>query len=431
MSKAILSSKKTVEEFLEAIPSEGTRRTYRCALKFYFNHLETEPDKYFDTARNYADDVESFFVKLSENSRPPLTVRTYLAAVKAYLLENDIELPQRFWKKISGRIKGKKARTQDTVPDTPDTIRKLFSHMDLKARALFMVMESSGMRIGEALKITFNDIDLKQNPARIYVKGEYTKNGDPRTCFISGESKEIVVEWLKVRSAWLKGCIDKAKNLERDSEEKGRITKGSIFKTLDDKRLFPITPSVAIKLWNHALEKAGLVKRDSSTNRRTLHPHILRKYFRSRLGKVNHDIAEVLMGHSGYLGNTYRRYSETELAKFYLEYEHLLFIFTDQGEITRRFKDVNTEIDSQRRVIDTLTLERSDLQNQFSKLEERFGKFEKYVLEFADYSREDFEHFFELVNKKRQQDAMERDAEVLEEDKKLVEGLKEEAKQTP
>ena len=36
----------------------------------------------------------------SNLARPPKTIKTIMAAVKEYLLENEVELPQLFWKKL-------------------------------------------------------------------------------------------------------------------------------------------------------------------------------------------------------------------------------------------------------------------------------------------------------------------------------------------
>jgi len=50
------------------------------------------------------------------------------------------------------------------------------------------------------------------------------------------------------------------------------------------------------------LEKSKFGEKDKTTNRHKLHPHVLRKFFRTRMGTViKVDIVEALMGHEGYL----------------------------------------------------------------------------------------------------------------------------------
>ncbi|MEM2027605.1 MAG: site-specific integrase [Candidatus Bathyarchaeia archaeon] len=106
-----------------------------------------------------------------------------------FLMENDIELPALFWRK------GSRALMLDKVPSNAE-LRQILNHMDAKGRSLFLVLASSGMRIGEALKLMVEDVDLASEPPRINIRGEYTKTGNPRIAFISSEAKETIQEWL-------------------------------------------------------------------------------------------------------------------------------------------------------------------------------------------------------------------------------------------
>ena len=67
------------------------------------------------------------------------------------------------------------------------------------------------MRIGEALQLELDDIDLDSDPAKISIRGEYTKSGDPRYTFISGETKEHILEWLKYRTEYLKSASKRSR----------------------------------------------------------------------------------------------------------------------------------------------------------------------------------------------------------------------------
>lgn len=69
--------------------------------------------------RDYKRDIQIF--QKSPISRPPKTVRTFIAAVKSFFVENDIEFSNKFWRRISRRINGTHARTLDKVPSTTRT----------------------------------------------------------------------------------------------------------------------------------------------------------------------------------------------------------------------------------------------------------------------------------------------------------------------
>jgi integrase len=91
----------------------------------------------------------------------------------------------------------------DKVPSNAE-LRRILSHMDVKGKSLFLVLASSGMRIGEALRLKVEDVDLTSDPPKINIRGEYTKTGNPRIAFISFEARESLEEWLKNREGELK-----------------------------------------------------------------------------------------------------------------------------------------------------------------------------------------------------------------------------------
>lgn len=123
-----------------------------------------------------------------------------MAAVRTLLLENGVELPALFWRRLRGRRKGSRVLLIDKMPSNSE-LRRILTHMDVKGKALFLVLASSGMRIGEALKLRLGDLELDRELAKISIRGEYTKTGNPRIAFISREAKEALEEWLKLREA--------------------------------------------------------------------------------------------------------------------------------------------------------------------------------------------------------------------------------------
>lgn len=77
--------------------------------------------------------------------------------------------------------------------------------------------------------------------------------------------------------------------------------------------------------------------------RNLYHPHGLRKSFRSIVGAVHPDLAEILMGHVGYLGNSYRRY---DLLKEYEKVEGLLSMGSTEAAESklRSLEEINKEL---------------------------------------------------------------------------------------
>ena len=238
--------------------------------------------------------------------------------------------------------------------------------MPIQGKALFLMLESSGMRIGEALQLKLGDVHLESDPVMVEIRGDYTKSGNPRRAFISSEAKESIEEWLKSIEEYLEQAVRKSK---RRPQYKGEF-KG---KTLDDDRLFPFQNNTAYAIWSNALKKGRFKQRDASTNRHKIHPHVLRKFFRTKMGSVIPvDVTEALMGHEGYLTEVYRRYSVEDLAKFYKQGEPALLIF---GGDTLRYTNLKKETEGLHFSVERIRTENKELREKIGEMEETIRPF--------------------------------------------------------
>jgi FtsZ-binding cell division protein ZapB len=116
---------------------------------------------------------------------------------------------------------------------------------------------------------------------------------------------------------------------------------------------------------------------DKSTKRKTLRIHQMRKFFRTQLGdKV--DKVEALMGHEGYLTNAYRRYTNKQLAEYYLKNERLLYISMSDEDIEEVKNQLEKKFDSETKdikaahtknadAIGTMYLEINELKKEVQK----------------------------------------------------------------
>lgn len=357
-----------IESFLKLYQSKNTTAAYRWALAEYFktiygenkHTLEERADQYFTEKRNFEEDMQNFFSAISQ--KPPKSLRLMIAAVRSFLIENDVELSEKFWRRLMGQAKGSRALTLDKVPSNVE-LRHVISYMPIQGKALYLTLESSGMRIGETLKLQLNDVELNQTPVKIDIRGKYTKTGNSRVAFISKEAKEAIEEWLKVRSSYLQAAVAKSKPRSHyKSEFKG--------KSLNDESLFPFEENTAYAIWTNSLKKAGLLKKDNSTNRHTMHPHVLRKFFRTKLGSIIPvDVVEALMGHEAYLTEVYRRYSQEDLAKFYLQGEPALSIFTEAEEVSKLRVEVEEKSKQLQTLVNGLSTENLELRNHMARIE--------------------------------------------------------------
>jgi len=101
-------------------------------------------DKYLKEKRNYSEDMAGFVVSLQ--SRPPLSARQAFTFTKEFFNHYDLELPAKDLKFIRHKLPKGNVRTIEKDMDI-DTIRTILQHLDVKGKALVLVLASSGMRI--------------------------------------------------------------------------------------------------------------------------------------------------------------------------------------------------------------------------------------------------------------------------------------------
>lgn len=355
--------------------AESSRVTSESLLKRYLRKVLGESEefdvgeaavRYLGDGRDYGQDVRDFFASEMESLRnggdvAGSTLVQLRSAVKTFLLENEIEFPESFWIRLRKRMGvTKEAETEDRAP-TNEELRRILSHMDSKGRALFLTLASSGMRIGEILKIKINDLNLNSDPPRVRIQKEYTKTKRARTVFMSREAKQEIEEWLKAREKFIEDA-SKAKN--------HRLP-------LDETRVFPFGIGNAHAIWYNAMEKCGLRKRDDKTGRSELHPHVLRKFFRTKFGMATSpDAAEVLMGHRGYLKGAYVRMPLGELAEIYKQGEHSVLVFTDGAEVTKLRGDLEESKGNMQRIVNVLTADNLELKRSVRELGKKVARYE-------------------------------------------------------
>jgi len=345
-----------VRKFFDMYDNYETNKNVKTAVRQFFKsvypettseNLEEINQRYFSTERDIEEDIRNFLKSMK--GLAPLTIKLKLSIAKTFLQENDVELPQKFWKRINRLIKGGRALTLDRIP-TKAEFKRLLMHMPIQGKALYLLLESSGMRIGEALNSNIDDLNLEEKTARIQIRGEITKSGNSRHAFISSEAKEALTEWLKVREAYLEAAVRKSQLYAKSG---------------NDSRIFPFEPRTAYSIWTKALHKSGLNGRDKSTNREKLHPHVLRKFFRTRLGAVIPvDVIEALMGHEGYLTEVYRKYSLEDLAKLYLKGEPALLVFTDTQKVVDLHKEIEEKNTQLQVLVNSLASENQNMKNE-------------------------------------------------------------------
>jgi site-specific recombinase XerD len=140
-------------------------------------------------------DLEGFIEHEQDRGIRISTVRTRLACIIAFLhflMEQDV---------IPGSIlkRSIKLKLPDVLPRAmnPADVRKLLSVIDvIRDRALILLLLRTGMRIGEALGLRLNDLDIRDRKVHLY-EGE--KNSMGRVVYLSDDALFAIKLWLRRR----------------------------------------------------------------------------------------------------------------------------------------------------------------------------------------------------------------------------------------
>jgi integrase len=374
-----------MQEWLRTYAKSNTKRVFLAGVRHFLEsvygkieNLEELANQYINECKNgkrdWFKDLLAYAAKLQE--RPPKSARAYMSGAKSWLeFTLNIELTRKQNRLLLGRLpKGSRARTEEAEL-TREVLRAILAHCDLKGKAFFTFLASSGVRLSEALKLRIENVNFNVDPVQISVPGAITKSGNGYTTFITSEAKELLEQWLKVRESYIESAINRGAGL-------GRI------KNREDPRLFPFSRAVAEQMWYTAIEKAGLNHKDPSTKRYRLHVHMLRKWFISQAKLVvPESLVESWAGHSVGLDQAYTRYSLEQMREYYKKAEPYLMLNIPRGisEIQSKFqKDVddlrNQIIDLTRKLTDANAMQLRFM-NENNELRAKIAILEKELIE--------------------------------------------------
>ncbi len=132
---------------------------------------------------------------------------------------------------------------------TREHFREIIDYLPIQGKAITLFLANTGARIGETLQLRTSDLNLDVDPAYADIQEKYSMaSWGARRIYFNRESVDAINNWLKTR--------------EGDYDD----------------LVFGIKSSSFSKIWNRALEKAGLDDKDEK-HRFIYHLHTIRKFF--------------------------------------------------------------------------------------------------------------------------------------------------------
>lgn len=351
-----------VAVYLARRPAE-TVKIYKRSLQKFADHVHVpleELHTYIESPREkIIGDILTFGDVLAHLN--PNSQRVYISSLMAYLSYNEITIPRA----QRSQIVPKKGDLFRDRAMTLEEVRKIHEFLSPIGRAALLLMFSTGMRISEV--ISFKETDIEGQI--IHLKGIYCKGGKGRDVVMSNECVAFLNDiWLPQKSEYLAvavrrniGLQDQSKTPEKSAGEK----------SLTDDRVIPCSKATLYEIMMRGFKRAGFgEKREGKC---LYHPHGLRKSFRSIVGSNNPDLAELLMGHTGYLSSSYVR---LDIVKEYQKVEHLLSMGSTEATVSklRLLEEENKGLQARLKQIEQVQQERSAKEKW---MEEMFQKYQE------------------------------------------------------
>lgn len=272
---------------------------------------------------------------------------------KNFLEYCDVDIsPRRFEIKVK---LPKSIRKNKEALSKEDIIEILNACSDIRLKTYVIFLANTGCRAVEALSIRYVDLNLDANPAKVLIRGEYTKTRVDRFVFLAAETAKQLKLWLEYKHRTRRVCYKDMRT--------GRITTEYRTPTQDPNNLIfavqqkntnPIPDHLYVDFraaFAKTLDRIGKGRFEDNKRRRKITLHSFRRFVKSTISDLGYaDFSEYFIGHSG---STYYRKTDKEKVEIFRKIEPYL-TFLDFAVLERRGSDTQTRIEELETINQTL-----------------------------------------------------------------------------
>jgi hypothetical protein len=205
------------------------------------------------------------------------------------------------------------------------------------------------------LVVILKDLDLESKPAKVFVRGEYTKTKIDRVVFLTEEVTQQLRSWLTYKYRKRRVCY----KAEKDDDQINGKTTSTIteYRTPDRKEndlVFAVYQNTKMpnpdgiyddisKSFAKTLDRMGKGEReDGNQNRRQITLHSFRRFVKTTISDLGYsDFSEYFIGHSG---STYWRKKDSEKAEIFHKIEPYL-TFLNVHQLQRQGADIQSKVE--------------------------------------------------------------------------------------
>lgn len=240
--------------------------------------------------------LHKFVIYLSQKSLRGTTIDGYMAGVKAYLVDHDVEINDaKFRRRVRNRMPEKYPIPEILLDKT--TIRKIIEEgrgIDKRLKALILLLTSSGMRLQEALRLRIRDISFEEKPVKISLAGQTTKTGRPREAYMTTEAAQNLKALRREKDQYVFDWMD----IEIPETKDQAKVKGP-----EGYRIY-MAEKKATQMLRRRIKSLGMDAKVTDDHRvHQIHFHLFRKFFSQEvIGIAGESTAHFLLGHKPYMG---------------------------------------------------------------------------------------------------------------------------------
>jgi integrase len=277
------------------------------------------------------------------NNTSNLTIKQRVITIKNFLEYHDVDISPR---KFKMKVKLPKAiRRSKEALTKEDIVNILNTCSDFRLRTYVILLVATGMRAVEALSIRVKDLDLRSNPGKLFVRGEYTKTRSDRAIFLTSELSFQISAYLEYKHRTRRICYSRhGKTVTRYTTPIRNET--DLLFAFRQSAIRPnpnnLYPQLA-GFFAKTLDRMGKgAREEGNEKRRRITLHSFRRYVKTTISDLGYqDFSEYFIGHSG---STYWTKKESEKAEIFKKIEPYL-TFLNVHQLERQGADIQSRVD--------------------------------------------------------------------------------------
>lgn len=201
----------SVKEFLDSLPSKGTKKVYKMGLKKFFkwyrktpeqvlqerkDDLTQRPDEdlvtYKNRASNYSKIIERFHAHLLNEGYKINTAKSLTNGIRQLFRYYQMDIKVRTGSSLNRTVK-----TQRNFPLTIEHVRKMYAVANFRERVILSMATDLGLRVSDFLKTRKQDLPDLSLEAPISFDVMTEKEDVIARGFLSQETVELLKKYLE------------------------------------------------------------------------------------------------------------------------------------------------------------------------------------------------------------------------------------------